>query len=164
MALPCRRTRAPPPAFTYGFAREFNKIRFVRLDGRQQTGEETLELAQSFLAAGFPFVLGFPVSNAVGRDAEIPFPTVFDSVRTGMAAVAVGYDDSLRIHSDKGALLIRTSWGDRLGRPGLRLAALCLHPRTHRRRFVDPAEAILAAIGRVLSSDGGNKNGKGSGR
>jgi C1A family cysteine protease len=110
-------THSPPP-FTYGFAREFNKIRYFRLDGRQQSGKETLQLAQGFLAAGFPFALGFPLSNAVGRDAEIPFPTVFDSVRTGTAAVAVGYDDSLRIHSDKGAVLIRTAWGTDWGDDG----------------------------------------------
>jgi len=101
------------------FARSHAESRsFVRLDGRQQTGEETLKLAQSFLAAGFPFVLGFPVSSAVGRDAEIPFPTVFDSVRTGAAALAVGYDDSLRIRSDEGAVLIRTSWGADWGNQG----------------------------------------------
>jgi C1A family cysteine protease len=110
-------TRLPPP-FTYGFAREFKKIRFVRLDGRQQTGQEALRLAQGFLAAGFPFVLGFPFSSAISRDAEIPFPTVFDSVRTGMAAIAVGYDDNLRIRSDKGAVLIRTSWGTDWGDHG----------------------------------------------
>jgi len=108
----------PPPSFTYGFTREFKKIRFFRLDGRQQTGMETLKLARGFLAAGFPFVLGFPVSNAISRDSEIPFPTVFDTIRTGMAALAVGYDDSLRIRSDKGALLIRTSWGDDWGDHG----------------------------------------------
>jgi C1A family cysteine protease len=108
----------PPPPFTYGFVRGFRKIRFVRLDGRQQTGEQTLKLAQSFLAAGFPFALGFPVSSAIGRDAEIPFPTAFDHIRAGMAAVAVGYDDGLRIHSDRGAILIRTPWGADWGDQG----------------------------------------------
>lgn len=108
----------PPPPFAYCFAREFRKVRFVRLDGREQTGDQTLDLARSFLAAGFPFALGFPVSSAVGRDAEIPFPTVFDSVRMGAAAVAVGYDDGLRIHSEKGALLVRTCWGDDWGDHG----------------------------------------------
>ena len=109
--------RSPPP-FAYGFARLFNKIRFVRLDGRQQTGSDTLRIAQGFLAAGFPFVLGFPVSNAVGRSAEIPFPTVFDGILGGMAAMAVGYDDNLRIRSDKGAMLLHTSWGTDWGDHG----------------------------------------------
>ena len=90
----------------------------MRLDGRQQTGKDTLRIAQGFLAAGFPFALGFAVSNAVGQDAEIPFPTVFDSIRGGMAVLAVGYDDNLRIRSDKGAMLIHASWGAEWGDHG----------------------------------------------
>jgi C1A family cysteine protease len=107
-----------PPAFTYGFTRRFRKIRFFRLDPRQQSGEDTLKLAQAFLAAGFLFVVGFPVSSAVGQGAEIPFPTVFDSIRAGIAALVVGYDDGLRIHSEKGAFLVRTPWGGDWGDQG----------------------------------------------
>ena len=100
-----------PLPFTYSFAREFKKIRFVRLEARQHSGEETLRAAKSFLAAGFPSVVGFPVSTAVTREPEIPFPAMLDRVRTGMAVLAIGYEDKARIHSEKGALLIRNSWG-----------------------------------------------------
>ncbi|HLA84192.1 MAG TPA: C1 family peptidase [Thermoguttaceae bacterium] len=100
-----------PPTFTYGFARRFNKIRFLRLDARHSGGEEVLEEMRSFLAAGFPSVLGYPVSTAVTQEPEIPYPAVFDGIRGGMAALAVGYDDNIRVHSEKGALLIRNSWG-----------------------------------------------------
>lgn len=107
-----------PPPFAYGFARWFQKIRFVRLDARDRSGGQTLEAIRSFLAAGFPSVLGYPVSTSVTREAEIPFPAVFDGIRTGMAALAVGYDDNVRILSEKGALLIRNSWGTAWGDSG----------------------------------------------
>jgi C1A family cysteine protease len=107
-----------PPPFVYGFAQWFQKIRFLRLDARQHDGGQTLETVRSFLAAGFPCVLGYPVSTGVTREAEIPFPAVFDGIRTGMAALAVGYDDRVRILSDKGALLIRNSWGTDWGDAG----------------------------------------------
>jgi hypothetical protein len=109
--------RRPPPV-AYGFSRPFNKIRFLRLDARRQTGGETLRIAKGFLAAGFPFVLGFPVTTAMTEDAKIPFPAVFDRVLTGMAVLAVGYDDSMRVLSDKGAILIRNSWGKEWGDKG----------------------------------------------
>jgi C1A family cysteine protease len=107
-----------PLPFTYSYAGEFNKMRFIRLDDRQQGGEETLRVTKSFLAAGFPCVLGFPLSTAVTRDAEIPFPAVFDGIRTGMSMLAVGYDDNVRILSDKGALLVRNAWGGDWGEGG----------------------------------------------
>ena len=114
---PATLARLPTP-FVYGFPSKFAKTCFLRLDARDQTGKETLRIAKCFLAAGFPFMLGFPVSSAVTRDAEIPFPAVFHTIRTGMAVLAVGYDDNMRILSDKGAILIRNSWGTDWGDQG----------------------------------------------
>jgi C1A family cysteine protease len=114
---PATLTRRPTP-FIYSFPCRFCKARFLRLDARTQSGKETLQTVKNFLAAGFAFVLGFPVSTAVTQDAEIPFPAVFNAIRTGMAVLAVGYDDSMRILSDKGALLIRNSWGTKWGDKG----------------------------------------------
>jgi C1A family cysteine protease len=107
-----------PLPFTYGFTGPFSKIRFLRVDARQHDGEQILEETKSFLAAGFPCVLGFPVSTGVSQEAEIPFPAVFDGIRTGTAALAVGYDDNARVLSDRGALLIRNSWGTDWGDRG----------------------------------------------
>jgi len=61
---------------------------------------------------------GLPVTTAVGRDADIPFPAVFDRIRTGIAVVAVGYDDGMRVLSDKGAFLVRNCWGVDWGNHG----------------------------------------------
>jgi C1A family cysteine protease len=109
--------RIPDP-FVYGFESESRNIRYVRLDGARQSGTEVLETLKSFLAAGFACVLGFGVPSSLSNEPEIPFPTQFDSIRTGQAVVAVGYDDELRIRSEKGALLIRNSWGPGWGDEG----------------------------------------------
>jgi C1A family cysteine protease len=100
-----------PVPFAYSFARDFQSVCYVRLDGRDEGGGATLETVRSFLAAGYPSAFGFSVCTSLSPDAEIPFPTVFDAVRGGQAVMAVGYDDNRRIRSDKGALLIRSSWG-----------------------------------------------------
>ena len=106
-----------PGPFLYSFREDFQAIRYVRLDARNSTGRETLELVKSYLAAGFPSMFGFPVPSSLSLDADIPYRPLFDSVRGGQAVVAVGYDDN-RIRSTKGALLIRNSWGQSWGDNG----------------------------------------------
>lgn len=100
-----------PDAFAYSFQRDFRALRYVRLDDRRSTGPKILERLRSFLAAGFPIAFGFPVNTSIGNDPEISFPKAPDAVIGGQAVTAVGFDDKLRIRSDKGALLIRNSWG-----------------------------------------------------
>lgn len=107
-----------PDAFTYSFVREFRALRYLRLDSRPAHERPTLDVVRSFLAAGFFVALGFPVSTAVTDAAEIPFPTAADSILGGHAVTAVGYDDKARIRSDKGALLVRNSWGTGWGEQG----------------------------------------------
>lgn len=107
-----------PDAFTYSFQREFRSIRYLRLDSRQMPGPQVLDQLKSFLAAGFTLAFGFPVCSCVSQSAEIPFPTAADAILGGQAVTAVGYDDRLRIRSDKGALLVRNSWGENWGDRG----------------------------------------------
>src|SRR5688572_16107921 len=102
---------AEPSPFAYGFSREYQSLRYVRIDSRDNSGEETLLIARNWLAAGFAFVFGVPVYTSITASAEIAFPTRLDALRGGQAMMAVGYDDDRRIRSDKGALLIRNSWG-----------------------------------------------------
>jgi C1A family cysteine protease len=104
--------------FVYGFETEYRTIRYVRLDGARHSGLEVLDTLKSYLAAGFVCALGFGVPSSLTNDAEIPFPTQFDSIRTGQAVLAVGYDDEPRIRSEKGAILIRSSWGPDWGLDG----------------------------------------------
>jgi C1A family cysteine protease len=107
-----------PDAFVYGSARQFRRMRYVRLDAARQTGGETLSDLKSFLTAGFACVAGFGIPSSIGCDAEIPYPTLFDSLHAGQAIVIAGYDDRLRVRSEKGALLIRSSWGTAWGVEG----------------------------------------------
>jgi C1A family cysteine protease len=87
----------------------------VRLDPPGSRGRDTLRKVKSFLTAGFACVFGFPVSTTVTNESEIPYPTVFDAIRGGQAALAVGFDDNRRIRSDRGGLLISPNWGSRWG-------------------------------------------------
>ena len=90
----------------------------MRLDGSIASGTQTLANVKSFLAAGFPCVFGLGITSSLSNEPEIPFPSRFDSIRTGHAVMAIGYDDSLRIRSERGALLIRSSWGPNWGIEG----------------------------------------------
>jgi C1A family cysteine protease len=107
-----------PKAFLYSFAREFRALSYFRLDPPVAPGAQNLETVKAYLAAGFPSLFGFSVFNSLTHDADIPAPTVFDSILGGQAVVAVGYDDERRIRSTRGALLIRSSWGTTWGEGG----------------------------------------------
>jgi C1A family cysteine protease len=106
-----------PAAFLYAFADRYRSVRYVRLDGRNRTGKETLALVKSLLNAGFPSVFGFSVPTSISRDGDIPYRPTFDTIQGGQAVVAVGYDDR-RLSSTKGAIQIRNSWGSVWGDGG----------------------------------------------
>jgi C1A family cysteine protease len=106
-----------PSAFLYAFADRYRSIRYVRLDGRNSTGRETLAIVKSLLNAGFPCVFGFSVPASTSRLGDIPYRPTFDTIQGGQAVVAVGYDNQ-RLSSTKGALQIRNSWGRDWGEDG----------------------------------------------
>lgn len=110
--------RQTPTAFAYAFSYRFKGLRYSRLDAFPQTPERLLQQSKSFLTAGFALAFGFAASDALGHGPEVPFPTVFDHIRHRLAAVAVGYDDHQRIHSEKGAFLIRSPLGATWGESG----------------------------------------------
>ena len=105
-----------PDAFAFCFQKSFRALRYFRLDDRAANGSEILRRVQCFVAGGFAVVFGFPVYPTTNADAEISFPTKTDAPLGGQAATAVGFDDKLRIRSDKSAILIRNclglSWGN----------------------------------------------------
>jgi hypothetical protein len=99
------------PAFAYGFQRDFAELVYLRIAERGQSHEAALEQVRRWLAAGFVLTFGVPLYSSVSAEADMPFPTRFDALCGGQALLAVGYDDQKRIRSDKGALLVRNSWG-----------------------------------------------------
>lgn len=107
-----------PAAFVYAAADRLPGATYLRLDSRDGRPENTLETVKRFLAGGFAVVFGFPVSTSVTGEAEIPFPTIFDGVRGGQAVLALGYDDTRRVRSERGALLFANSWGPAWGDEG----------------------------------------------
>jgi C1A family cysteine protease len=115
--VPAALKRVPEP-YLYAFNAEYHDVRYVRVDAVTQSGVRTLQTVKSLLAGGFACALGFGVPSSLTEDPEIPFPTRFDSIRTGQAVTVVGYNDDMRIRSSRGALLIRNSWGPKWGQDG----------------------------------------------
>lgn len=114
---PGRVDARPRDASLFGYARDYASIRYLRLDRRNADGHRTLTAVKSFLAAGLPIAFGFSVPSSLSASGDIPYRPGFDSVRGGQAVVAVGYDEN-RHTSPRGALLVRSSWGDDWGERG----------------------------------------------
>lgn len=106
-----------PEPFLYSFANAYQTICYVRLDVRNSTGTQSLNVLKAFLAAGFPVGFGFPVPSSISLDCNIPYRPTIDSIRGGQAVVAVGYDDR-RVGASRGAILFRNSWGSQWGDNG----------------------------------------------
>jgi len=103
-----------PSAFCYAFGANFQGLTYFRLDHTGTSTVQTLANIKAYLTAGFPSMFGFPVYPEYDHPlpgALVAFPAPTSRSRGGHANVAVGFDDNLMIGSDKGALLIRNSWG-----------------------------------------------------
>ena len=110
-----------PTAFCYAFAANFQAIKYFRLDPSPLTGAQVLQNIKNYLGAGFPSMFGFPVYDEymhIPANGQVAFPAPNSRLYGGHANVAVGYDDNLTINSDKGALLVRNSWGTGWGLNG----------------------------------------------
>lgn len=111
-----------PPAFCYAFAENYKAIKYYRIDPPGLATTAVLSAIRQQLAAGLPQMFGFTVYSSIPSSGdgkgEIPFPRRGEKVLGGHAIVAVGYDDNKSIGSDKGALLIRNSWGTGWGMGG----------------------------------------------
>lgn len=111
-----------PPPFDYAFAQNYQSTLYYRLDPPNVHPDEVLKTVKSFLAAELPCMFGFSVYSSMPRKGDatgdIPFPDPGDSLLGGHAVVAVGYDDDRTIGKNKGALLIRNSWGKSWGENG----------------------------------------------
>ncbi len=106
----------PTDAFLFSFSRDYESIRYFRLDASD--GATTLRVVKSYLAAGFATAFGFCVPSSLTEESDIIYRPQFDSIRGGQAVLAIGYDDGRRIASDTGAILFIGSWGAKWGERG----------------------------------------------
>lgn len=118
---------AEPPAFAYSFAKEFQTIRYVRVDPSGISSDKLLERIKSFINRKMPMMFGFSVYNSISQansSGEIPYPCSTDRRTGGHAVVVTGYDDNKEIKNSncgsttKGAIRIRNSWGTGWGDNG----------------------------------------------
>lgn len=120
-----------PSAFCYSYAKEFQALRYFKLDSSGIDAFELLKRIKCLLDASIPSMFGFTAfqsieSEKVQEDGMIPFPIDLDSWIGGHAVIAVGYDDEVKIKrgrlsdglEDCGALIIRNSWGKQWGEGG----------------------------------------------
>jgi C1A family cysteine protease len=113
-----------PPAFCYSFAKNYQAIKYVRLDPTDIAKDVLLQSIKDSISKGFPCMFGFTVYISIQQGSttgKIPYPCEGEKVERGHAIMAVGYDDKLSIKNEmcdkatKGALLIRNSWGTEWG-------------------------------------------------
>lgn len=111
-----------PPPFCYAFAQNYKAIKYYRLDPPGFKPKDVLVQVRRYLLAGLPTMFGFSVYTSIPEagdgKGEIPFPHEGDSLLGGHAVLAVGFDDQKKIGKQKGALLIRNSWGTYWGDGG----------------------------------------------
>jgi C1A family cysteine protease len=110
-----------PSPFCYAFGQNFRAIKYFRLDPLATPATQVLSSIKSFVAAGFPSMFGFPVYSEYDNTLPgglVAFPAQGSHYRGGHANVIAGYDDNKMIGADKGALLIRNSWGTGWGDGG----------------------------------------------
>ncbi len=111
-----------PSAFLYAFGQSYRSLKYYRHDPPGVSGTKVVDSVKRSLAAGLPSMFGFTVYSSIPPlgegTGEIPFPASGDTVLGGHAIDAVGYSDAKKIGTEKGALLIRNSWGTGWGAQG----------------------------------------------
>jgi C1A family cysteine protease len=107
-----------PTAFVYSLAQNYKSIKYFRLDPNGTSPDKILTNVKTQLAAGLPSMFGFTVYSSLNNSGDIPFPVKGDRILGGHAVMVCGFNDSKVIGTNKGALLIRNSWGTSWGEQG----------------------------------------------
>jgi C1A family cysteine protease len=123
-----------PSAFCYALASDYRAVTYYRLDTRDESGNPTmkpaglLQMIKQHLAANIPTTIGFPlyadiIKGSLTNNGELPYPPDGDTKLGSHAVTVVGYDDEKTFasgsdKSEKGALLILNSWGEKWGENG----------------------------------------------
>ncbi|MEO1525735.1 MAG: C1 family peptidase [Planctomycetota bacterium] len=116
----------------FGYSKQFEQLRYLRLDAWTFDQQARLSSIRRWLAQGNPCVLGFavPTTLMIEDSASIPFDVDRGGTAGGSACVAVGYNDHFELRKSvnhplirpesrsRGAILIRTCWGSDWGESG----------------------------------------------
>ena len=104
-----------PGPFVYAIAQNYQSLVYYRLDKPFMSGKKLLQQIKLQLSKEIPCMFGFSVWDSIQKTDStglIPFPEKNNFFCGGHAIIAVGYDN------EKGALLIKNSWGDTWGNKG----------------------------------------------
>jgi C1A family cysteine protease len=107
-----------PQAFVYSLAQNYKSITYYKLDPPGTPTANVLVNIKMQLVANLPSMFGFTVYSSISNSANILYPSRGETVLGGHAIVCVGYDDNKVVGAQKGALLIRNSWGTSWGEQG----------------------------------------------
>jgi C1A family cysteine protease len=109
-----------PDPFLYSYAANYKAIQYLRLDPPGLSASKVRDYIKAAVAANYAVMFGFSVFSSLDYAPDIPYPAPTDTLDGGHAVLVVGYDDkrACRGCKDKGALLIRNSWGTGWGDQG----------------------------------------------
>jgi len=107
-----------PSQFTYALASNFRGLTYLNV-GLSRDPNAVLASVKTTLSKSHPIAFGFSVFDTINDETgEIGAPTSRSKAEGGHAVLAVGYDDTKVIGSNRGAILIRNSWGKSWGEDG----------------------------------------------
>jgi hypothetical protein len=107
-----------PDPRNFAFSREYEELRYRRLDGPAAPPDAVLARLRRRLRQGVPCVFGFSVLDSINSGPWVPFTPGRSIVLGGAAAIVMGYDDSIRGPCGVGALRVRCCWGVEWGDRG----------------------------------------------
>ena len=109
---------AEPSPFAYGFSREYQSLRYVRIDSRDNSGEETLLIAQTGWRLGLRSYLAYRCIRRSLLPQKSPFPR--GSMPYAVVRRSWPWDTMTTVEfaRTRGRFLIRNSWGAAWGDAG----------------------------------------------
>lgn len=115
--------RKAPTKTLYKLGAKYKEINYVLVDQPGMRRTDVLLNIKRQLTLGYPLTFGTLVYNQISyvtsNKGVIEFPSTSEEPTGGHAMVMVGYDDNFNVgNNQRGALLIRNSWGTGWGVQG----------------------------------------------
>jgi C1A family cysteine protease len=131
-----------PTSYVYAYAQNYKALQYARFDSNGAAPQDVLQLVKASIYEKYPVMFGFNVFSSLDGSADIPYPGPKDSSVGGHAVLIVGFDDARQNRRggggdpenwtddawldsggaahprNRGAFLIRNSWGTEWGDAG----------------------------------------------